>query len=630
MDRYTFVKLLGKGSFGSAWVIQRKSDKVSLVAKEIRLAGLKPAEREEAKKEITTLSAIHHPNITNYIEHFEDNGSLFIVMEYANGGDLYGKIRSRKGVHLEEREVLHYFVQLCLALSYLHSRRILHRDLKTQNVFLTKDGVIKLGDFGISAVLQTSYELRRTVCGTPYYFSPELCLNRPYNNKSDVWALGCVLYEMTTLRHAFDGNSMKALVQKILKGAYPPISTSHYSPELIGLVKAMLQLDPQKRPNVSQIIRSPFMQTALQAFKQEVHGAVLSSSSLIPRVEQEQLQREAERFVQRNRKREELEELRRVSEENKKERENVGVVVQPVDNGKRRERVAGVEALALKQRTEKAEGGNPSAVTEAYVEARQQAALNKQRCYQEELGIQRKGRAREPLPVQPASPHEKEDRSRTTAPAIEPDARAEVFWQMRQEAERNRRRLLGLDDDNEETPSLPYYRMSEGPRAEALEDVDGAGGLRSFLNAEAITESTPAHDVPLEDYGDLENAIDGALELEAAEAADFDDHTSPDTASPIKFLLDQQTLKLGAAVPGESISLIHRIELLRFLLENELGEDKLLQCYKTMNSTSEDNDDHLQGVSMLLSPEELQRYAPLIAQLIVCEDVVNNLHQFSD
>ncbi|KAG5502513.1 hypothetical protein JIQ42_05394 [Leishmania sp. Namibia] len=294
MEKYTQVKVLGKGSFGSAWLIQRNEDGAQFVAKEVRLGGLKPTERESAQKEIDMLRTLNHPNITRYVDHFEHKGSLFIVMEYANGGDLYMRIKQQQGQLFSEKRILQCFSQICLALSYMHERRILHRDLKTQNVFLTKDGVVKVGDFGISTVLRNTYELKHTICGTPYYFSPELCLNKPYNNKSDVWALGCVLYEMTTLNHAFDGSNMKALVQKILKGVYPPIHPM-YSNSLSRLISAMLQIDPHKRPNVSQVLDLSFIRESLAGLQEEVQGARVDRRSVVSVEERAQMQEAAAR-----------------------------------------------------------------------------------------------------------------------------------------------------------------------------------------------------------------------------------------------------------------------------------------------------------------------------------------------
>ena len=147
---------------------------------------------------------------------------LNIVLDYADGGDLSDYIAKTKRNRrkISEHVVLKWFVQLCSALKYIHGRKILHRDLKTQNIFLAtvsneKDFSVKLGDFGIAKILQSTSECANTIIGTPYYLSPELCEDRPYNEKSDVWALGCVLYEMCTLNHAFDGKALCSCLKDI-------------------------------------------------------------------------------------------------------------------------------------------------------------------------------------------------------------------------------------------------------------------------------------------------------------------------------------------------------------------------------------------------------------------------------
>jgi NIMA (never in mitosis gene a)-related kinase len=145
-----------------------------------------------------------------------------------------------------------------LALKYVHDRKILHRDLKTQNIFLTSKGEIKIGDFGIARVLQSTYDYAQTAIGTPYYLSPEICQEKPYNQKSDIWSLGCILYEIVTLKHAFDATSMKALVFKILRGTYPEIPKI-YSPELRDLIGEMLTKEPSKRPSIKKILEKDFL-----------------------------------------------------------------------------------------------------------------------------------------------------------------------------------------------------------------------------------------------------------------------------------------------------------------------------------------------------------------------------------
>lgn len=165
-----------------------------------------------------------------------------------------------------------WFFQIALALKHVHDKNILHRDLKTQNIFLTKASMVKLGDFGIAKVLNSETEMARTVIGTPYYLSPELCEDQPYNQKSDIWALGCVLYELTTLRHAFDGQNLPALVLKILRGVYPPIPPQ-YSSDLRDLIGSMLQKLPQDRPHINDIIAKPFIRARIENFIKEKRAA---------------------------------------------------------------------------------------------------------------------------------------------------------------------------------------------------------------------------------------------------------------------------------------------------------------------------------------------------------------------
>jgi NIMA (never in mitosis gene a)-related kinase 1/4/5 len=231
--RYKFLRVVGSGTSGRVLLVQdvasnkKGSDDQPLLAlKEIRLNELTSGrEKAQVRREVVILSKLAHPNIVHYFESFEESAILYIAMEYADGGDLYSFLRIRKpGNYLEESLVLRFFHQLCLALQYLHHRKILHRDLKTKNIFLAKHQTcIKLGDFGISRFLNNTVELAHTVIGTPYYLSPEICESQPYSYKSDIWSLGCVLYEMLALTHPFDAKNMKGLVSKILIADYLPV-----------------------------------------------------------------------------------------------------------------------------------------------------------------------------------------------------------------------------------------------------------------------------------------------------------------------------------------------------------------------------------------------------------------------
>ncbi|RNF11389.1 putative protein kinase, putative,serine/threonine-protein kinase Nek1 [Trypanosoma rangeli] len=266
MERYTKIRVLGKGSFGSAILIKRRSDNALLVIKEVFLGKMSKKEREEARHECRVLQKLSHPNIVRYVEHFENRDNLYIVMEYCDGGDLHGKLKMGP---MKESTILYYYSQICLAMEYLHSRHILHRDIKTMNVFLMKNGSAKLGDFGISTVLRNTMGMANTMCGTPYYFSPEICRNKPYNNKSDVWALGVLLYEMATGKHPFDGSSMQQLMQRIVKGTYPPLP-SHFSSEFRNVVDWCLQKDPSRRPSIKQTLALPIIRRSLEQLEENL------------------------------------------------------------------------------------------------------------------------------------------------------------------------------------------------------------------------------------------------------------------------------------------------------------------------------------------------------------------------
>ncbi|XP_019390149.1 PREDICTED: serine/threonine-protein kinase Nek1 isoform X5 [Crocodylus porosus] len=265
MDKYIKVQKIGEGSFGKAVLVKSKENGKQYVIKEISISKMSNKEREESRREVAVLANMKHPNIVLYRESFEENGCLYIVMDYCEGGDLFKKINAQKGVLFSEDQIMDWFVQICLALKHVHERKILHRDIKSQNIFLTKDGTIQLGDFGIARVLNSTVELARTCIGTPYYLSPEICQNKPYNNKSDIWALGCVLYEMCTLKHAFEAGNMKNLVLKIISGSFPPVSM-HYSYDLRNLLSQLFKRNPRDRPSVNSILEKNFIAKRVEKF----------------------------------------------------------------------------------------------------------------------------------------------------------------------------------------------------------------------------------------------------------------------------------------------------------------------------------------------------------------------------
>ncbi|NXY52483.1 NEK3 kinase, partial [Callaeas wilsoni] len=252
MEGYNVLKVLGEGSFGRALLVHHRISDQKYVMKAIRLP-MSSSGVENSRKEAVLLAKMKHPNIVAFKESFEADGHLYIVMEYCDDGDLMQKIKHQGGHLFPEDTILHWFVQMCLAVKHIHDKRVLHRDIKSKNVFLTQSGKVKLGDFGSARLLAHPMSYACTYVGTPYYVPPEIWESLPYNNKSDIWSLGCILYELCTLKHPFQANSWKHLILKICKGSYDPLP-SHYSYELHYLIKQMFKRNPQNRPSASTIL----------------------------------------------------------------------------------------------------------------------------------------------------------------------------------------------------------------------------------------------------------------------------------------------------------------------------------------------------------------------------------------
>lgn len=259
-----FVELrcVGRGQYGTCHLVTHKTHGVN-IAKKIPIPSRKNSrERELAQQEVDLLRRLDHPNIVGYVDSFViDGGTLVIVMQYCEGGDLAKYIEdvTIKNCPFSETQIMNWFVQILQALMYIHSLRILHRDLKSSNIFLTKNArVCKVGDFGIARILESSLDTAQTVVGTPYYLSPEVCENMPYTFKSDVWSLGCILYELCVLKHAFSASNLLGIVYKIVSDTYDPIP-DRYSEDLRNLIRSLLTKKAEDRANVEELLNSAYV-----------------------------------------------------------------------------------------------------------------------------------------------------------------------------------------------------------------------------------------------------------------------------------------------------------------------------------------------------------------------------------
>ncbi|XP_061178716.1 serine/threonine-protein kinase Nek3-like [Saccostrea echinata] len=247
---------LGEGAFGKVYLCFDRNERNKKYAmKVIDLTKSTDDERELAEKEASLLTDLQHEFILHAVTSFQEKGALCIVTEFCDQGDLSQFLERRCGKSLDEQRIVEWFRQICSALQYLHSRNVLHRDMKTQNVFLTgEDMTAKLGDLGLAKVLERPTAKAVTFCGSPYYMSPEIFACKPYDSKSDIWAMGVCVYEMATLERPFDATLMQQLVFKIVHGQLPPMPKDKYSPQLINLMERMMCRETDKRPSATDLL----------------------------------------------------------------------------------------------------------------------------------------------------------------------------------------------------------------------------------------------------------------------------------------------------------------------------------------------------------------------------------------
>ena len=259
VNGYIIKERIGVGSYGRVYKVFKNNK--YYVLKEIPLNSSTAVEKiKSVKNEAQILSSLNNKYVVKFYESFKMNQNIYIVMEYCDRGDLCSflnkikKTRKSDDYYLDENFVWKLFIQMSIGLYYIHSKKIIHRDIKTLNIFLTKDLDAKIGDLGVAKILEDTNHAN-TFIGTPYYVSPEMCKNKPYNEKSDIWALGCILYELLTFNHPFTANNQPALFIKILNSNFNPFPPG-VPEDLKKMVEFILQKNCQERPSMEEIITS--------------------------------------------------------------------------------------------------------------------------------------------------------------------------------------------------------------------------------------------------------------------------------------------------------------------------------------------------------------------------------------
>ncbi|XP_077721338.1 serine/threonine-protein kinase Nek11 isoform X8 [Canis aureus] len=335
--RYVLQQKLGSGSFGTVYLVSDKKAKQGeelelwkkayillcmevcfhnlvgeererrKVLKKISVGELNPNETVQANVEAQLLSKLDHPAIVKFYTSFVEQDNFCIITEYCEGRDLDCKIQEYKkaGKTFPESQIIEWFIQLLLGVDYIHERKILHRDLKSKNIFL-KNNLLKIGDFGVSRLLMGSCDLATTLTGTPHYMSPEALKHQGYNTKSDIWSLACILYEMCCMNHAFTGSNFLSIVLKIVEGDAPSLP-KQYPRELNAIMECMLNKSPSLRPSAIEILKIPYIDEQLQHLMCRYSEMTLENKNL-------NCQKEAAQIINAMQKKIHLQTLRALSE----------------------------------------------------------------------------------------------------------------------------------------------------------------------------------------------------------------------------------------------------------------------------------------------------------------------------
>jgi serine/threonine protein kinase len=270
---YESLQVIGTGHFGSVYLVRRlDGSSHTLVCKLVAVENLNEKDRGLAEQEVSLLQRLCHKNIVRFEDCFriDPGNAIALVMEYCDGGDVRGIIRrqAKLGMHLHEPQVMQWFGEILDGLSYMHDQRVIHRDLKTSNLFLKGPPPYRclIGDFGISRVLEETLAAAQTVIGTPFYLCPEVCKKQSYSYKSDMWSLGACLYEMTMLRMAFKSSNLIELVDRIVNDSFDPMDSGIYSDHVSRIVSILLTKDPNGRPSANELMQDEYVRIFVQGY----------------------------------------------------------------------------------------------------------------------------------------------------------------------------------------------------------------------------------------------------------------------------------------------------------------------------------------------------------------------------
>ena len=258
LDRFEIISTISNTLQDSLKLVKKKEDGKLYTLKSVKIGENNEKEKELFFNELRILVPLTHKNIILYKEAFYDKETktLNMIIEYVDGGDLSMKIKEAKQrrMFFKEKIIWQLFIQILEGINYLHKKFIIHRDLKTSNIYLTKKGRVKIGGLNVGKNIE-NLGMAITQIGTPYFTAPEIWEQKPYDYKCDIWSLGCILYELTTLQVPFLGLNMQELYQNITHLKYKPIPNI-FSKELKEIINLILNKNPKERPSTNELLNN--------------------------------------------------------------------------------------------------------------------------------------------------------------------------------------------------------------------------------------------------------------------------------------------------------------------------------------------------------------------------------------
>ncbi len=251
--KYKIIDIITKNKIKKVFLAERISDQEKIIIKEINLLNLDEQQKNIITQEGIIFLNLKHDGVVNFEEFHIENNEVYIIMEYCEE-DLSKKIQRQKILkqYFEEKQIIDWFIEICEGIKFIHDKKIQYKNLNPENIFLTKDNHIKLGDFGIDKYLnQTNGKI-----SIGSYLSPEMIKGENYNYKNDIWNLGIILYELTQLKHPFEDKeiSYENKIKKIEKGEFFEFINTNYSVKILNLIQSLLKVNPNERLNMNDII----------------------------------------------------------------------------------------------------------------------------------------------------------------------------------------------------------------------------------------------------------------------------------------------------------------------------------------------------------------------------------------